>query len=290
MPPASNRRPVVITADDFGLSSAVNEAVEIAHRDGVLAATSLMVAAPHAGDAVARAKRLPSLKVGLHLVLVEGDAALGAADIPDLVDSAGRFPAAQAALGMRYFFTPGIRRQLEAEIRAQFRSFAATSLVLDHVNTHKHMHMHPTVLRLILEVGSEFGMRALRLPCEPPGPIARVDPAHRDTAGAQALRLWARMLAGRARRAGLVVNDWIFGLAWSGAFDSKRAAALAAYLPQGIGELYFHPAVSRPPELVTPMPGYRHEDEFAALLDDGFRTALAAHGLVPSGYEALWSA
>ena len=62
---------LVVTADDFGLSLEVNEAVEQAHREGILTAASLMVSAPAAADAVARAKRLPSLRVGLHLVLVE---------------------------------------------------------------------------------------------------------------------------------------------------------------------------------------------------------------------------
>lgn len=63
---------LVITADDFGAASEVNDAVEAAHGNGVLTAASLMVAAPATADAVARAKRIPSLRVGLHLVLVEG--------------------------------------------------------------------------------------------------------------------------------------------------------------------------------------------------------------------------
>ena len=67
---------LVITSDDFGAAPEVNEAVEQAHRDGVLTAASLMVAAPGAADAVERAKRLPSLGVGLHVVLVEGKPAL----------------------------------------------------------------------------------------------------------------------------------------------------------------------------------------------------------------------
>ena len=78
---------LVVTADDFGLSLEVNEAVEQAHRDGILTAASLMVSAPAAADAVARARRMPSLRVGLHLVLVEAWPTLPAADLPDLTDS-----------------------------------------------------------------------------------------------------------------------------------------------------------------------------------------------------------
>ena len=43
---------LIVTADDFGLHEAVNEAVEQASRTGVLTAASLMVAAPAAADAI----------------------------------------------------------------------------------------------------------------------------------------------------------------------------------------------------------------------------------------------
>ncbi len=143
-------REVVFSADDFGLTPAVNEAVERAHRDGILDQASLMVAGAAAGDAVRRARAMPSLKVGLHLVVIEGPAVSPAADIPLLVDGSGRFPSDQAALGLRYFFSPEARRQLAREIRAQFAAFAATGLRLDHANAHKHMHLHPTVGRMMI--------------------------------------------------------------------------------------------------------------------------------------------
>ncbi|MGH7190361.1 MAG: ChbG/HpnK family deacetylase, partial [Acetobacteraceae bacterium] len=85
MPSAAQARPrqVVLTADDFGLSVAVNEAVERAHTEGILGAASLMVGGAAAEDAVARARQLPELRVGLHLVLVEGPAVLPREEIPD---------------------------------------------------------------------------------------------------------------------------------------------------------------------------------------------------------------
>ena len=164
---------VVFTADDFGLSESVNEAVERAHRDGILNAASLMVAGPAAADAVRRARALPSLRVGLHLVVIEGPAVLPVTVIPDLVDAAGQFPSDQFRLGVRYFFRPQVRRQLAAEIRAQFAAFAATGLTLDHANAHKHMHMHPTMGRLMIDIGRDFGLRAVRVPAEPPGVLAQ---------------------------------------------------------------------------------------------------------------------
>src|SRR3954454_22529044 len=117
---ARHHRPmkrVTFSADDFGLSESVNEAVERAFRDGILNAASLMVAAPAAEDAVRRARALPGLRVGLHLVVIEGPGVLPPAQIPDLVSPDGQFPSDQLGLGLRYFFRPRVRRQLAAEIR-----------------------------------------------------------------------------------------------------------------------------------------------------------------------------
>ena len=148
-------RRLIVTADDFGLAVPVNEAVERAHREGVLTCASLMVSAPAAEDAIERAHSLPSLRVGLHLTLVRGRPALPASDVPDLVGNDGEFPRNLVSAGLRFFFLPGIRRQLEREIRAQFEAYRATGLAMDHVIVHNHMHLHPTLLGLILKVGRE---------------------------------------------------------------------------------------------------------------------------------------
>ena len=95
---------LIVTADDFGLVREVNDAVEAAHRDGVLTAASLMVAAPAARDAVERARRLPSLRVGLHVVLTEGAPVLPASDLSHLVDGRGMLRSDMAALGATLAF------------------------------------------------------------------------------------------------------------------------------------------------------------------------------------------
>lgn len=260
---------ITLTADDFGLSEAVNEAVERAHRDGVLTAASLMVGAPAAADAVARARRMPGLRVGLHLVVIEGPAVLPPTTIPALVDARGWFPADQLRLGMRYFFLPHVRRQLAREIDAQFAAFAATGLPLAHADAHKHMHLHPTVGRLMLAAGRAHGLRRVRVPAEPPAVMARL-----GAPGGQALHAWSRLLRAQVRRAGMAAPDTVFGLAWSGAMTADRVRRLLAVLPPGDIELYFHPASRRDALLDRLMPNYDHEGELAALLDPGVRAAL----------------
>src|SRR5258708_3373462 len=143
------------------------EAVPQARAAGVLTAGSLMVAAPAAADAVRRARDLPNLRVGLHLVLADGSAMLAPDLIPALADGTGRMNSRMFVNGVRFFAFRGVRRQLEAEIRAQFAAFARTGLTLDHVNVHKHFHLHPTLLEMLLRIGREYGVTAVRGPEEP---------------------------------------------------------------------------------------------------------------------------
>lgn len=276
---------VIFSADDFGLSEAVNEGIERAHRDGILRSTSLMVAGPAAADAVRRAHRLPGLRVGLHLVVIEGPAALPAIQIPQLVDASGRFPSDQLALGLRYFFVPSARRQLAAEIRAQFNAFAATGLPLDHANAHKHMHLHPTVGHLLLRIGREFGLRAVRIPAEPPWVLANCGTP--GTLGDRLLYRWTDLLRYQARRAGMRMNDHCFGLAWSGRMTAERLQRLAQNLPTGVSEIYFHPAERRDITLDRLMPDYQHEGELQTLLHPGVAAAFRAAGAIPIAFDAV---
>jgi chitin disaccharide deacetylase len=236
-----------------------------------------MVAAPAAADAVRRAKAMPRLRVGLHVVAIEAEAMLPASEVPDLVDTRGRFSAAQLLLGVSYVFRHRVRRQLAAEIRAQFAAFAATGLSLDHANAHKHMHLHPLVGRLMIGIGREFGLRALRIPAEPPSVLAAS--GARAGFADRALFHWSGLLRLQARHGGLFTNDHCFGLAWSGGMTSERLLRLIPHLPQGVSEIYFHPS------LQAETPGYRHEEELAALLDSRVRDGLTQAGQLTSYSE-----
>jgi chitin disaccharide deacetylase len=260
---------LIVTADDFGLHEAVNEAVERGYRDGVLRAASLMVAAPAVADAVARAKQNPGLAVGLHLVLADGRAMLPPSRIPDLVDARGMFNSDMVRNGFRFFFLPHVRRQLADEIRAQFEAFAATGLPLDHVNAHKHFHLHPTILSMMLKIGGQYGLRAIRLPSEPGmGPW---------------LRPWLALMRWRMQRAGVAHNDHVFGLRHSGGMDETVMLDILQQLPDGLSEVYLHPAAHG--KLTESMADYRHADELAALLSPRVRDAIAQRYLLCSGFS-----
>jgi chitin disaccharide deacetylase len=257
---------LIVTADDFGAAREVNEAVEHAHRNGVLTAASLMVAAHAAADAVARARTMTTLRVGLHIVLVEGRPVLPAASIPDLVDASGYFRTDMVRAGVGMFLRPVVRRQLAQEIAAQFEAFRATGLALDHVNTHKHFHLHPTIASTILKIGAGYGMRAMRVPQEPRAVLAKAEPGAR-IGRADVTSPFTRLLRRRLRASGLCVPDAVFGLAWSGRMNAVRLCGLIAHLPEGLSEIYLHPASRGGFEGAAP--GYRYEEELLALTDNG---------------------
>jgi chitin disaccharide deacetylase len=273
---------LIVTADDFGLHEAVNEAVEQASEAGVLTAASLMVAAPAAADAIRRARALPHLRVGLHLVLADGSAMLTPDLIPDLADRAGRMNSRMFVNGVRFFAFPGVRRQLEAEIRAQFSAFARTGLTLDHVNVHKHFHLHPTLLEMLLRIGREYGVTAVRVPDEPLWFAARGG----RFAGANAALLapWIALMKRRLRSAQVPYNDRVFGVAASGAMDEAKLLEIIDRLPPGVTEIYLHPATLSGSAIAASMSQYRHAEELAALLSPRVRGAIAAAGIGHGGF------
>jgi hopanoid biosynthesis associated protein HpnK len=242
-----------------------------------------MVGAPAAADAVSRARRLPDLRVGLHLVLVDGLPTLPCAEIPGLVRRDGRFDPNMGRAGIRFFALPEVRRQVAMEVRAQFEAFRATGLLLDHVNAHKHMHLHPTVTRMIIEIGRDFGMTAVRVPFEPVEPLRAAFPDEHHSASLY--RPWIDWLRRRLQSAGLFVNDSLFGLSWTGRMVEGRLLRLLPQLPQGVSEIYFHPATVRSASLSATMPGYRHEDELAALLSPAAKSLVADLGIRLGGYS-----
>jgi hopanoid biosynthesis associated protein HpnK len=272
---------LVVTADDFGAAREVNDAVLDAHQNGVLTAASLMVAAPFAADAVARAKAMPSLRVGLHLVLVEGKPVLPPSQVPDLIDAAGDFRTDMARAGAAMFFLPHVKRQLAAEIAAQFAAFRATGLMLDHVNAHKHFHLHPTIAALMLAIGRDFGLKAARVPLEPAAVLARIEP-RQASAVVMITQPFARSLRRRFTRAGIASPDAVFGLAWSGAMTAPRLKGILDHLPDGLSEIYLHPATGAYPGSA---PGYRYAKEHAALLDSAVIAAARRSDIRLGGFS-----
>ena len=220
-------------------------------------------------------------------MLTDGWSVLPHREIPDLVDEGGRFTRSMVADAVRAFASARIRRQVAAEIRAQFEAFRATGLELDHVNAHKHFHVHPTLLRLILEIGSEFGIRAIRVPQEPLW-LARAS-GGKALAGAVFLRPWLALMKRQLRKHRIMHNDSVFGISCSGNLDEATLLAILAKLPPGATEIYLHPEVPASSAVMSAI-ALPPANELQALTSRRVRAALQSTNAVCGGFADLIAA
>jgi hopanoid biosynthesis associated protein HpnK len=238
-------RRLIVNADDFGRSHSINEAVIRAHREGILTTASLMVNESSCAEAVEMARQNPSLGVGLHLTLLMGRSALPPKEIPGLVNERGEFLNDPVKVGFQYFFRRELREPLRREIHAQFARFRETGLVLDHVNGHLHLHLHPTVFGILMQDAKALGIERMRLTRDPfwmDVPLARGKRVYRAT---HAMIYF--ILSGRAksafRRNNLRHTQRVFGLLQNDRVDEAYISKLLPVLPAGDSELYSHPSL-----------------------------------------------
>jgi hopanoid biosynthesis associated protein HpnK len=224
---APKLKSLIVTGDDFGRSSEVNEAIERCHEAGFLTQASLMVHEAAAEEAVRIARRHAGLCVGLHLTLCDGRAAAASR----ITNDAGRFITSPARAGWSYAFRPSLGEALRAEICAQFERFRALGLASTYWDGHTHLHLHPTILRLTLPFAAEHQFRATRLVREP-GSWALVP---------QIFEWLSRAAIPRLQRHGIHFTDATFGLRDTGQMTTETVARLLQALPEGVSELYFHP-------------------------------------------------
>jgi hopanoid biosynthesis associated protein HpnK len=270
-------RRLIVNADDFGLSASANCAVIRAHREGILTTASLMVNEPGFTEAVELARQNPMLGVGLHLTLLQGHAALPPAEIPGLVNGLGEFSNSPLGVGLAYFFRPALREQLRAEIRAQLDKFRATGLKLDHVNGHLHLHLHPTVFKILMAESSQAHITHMRLTRD------CLNRSRRMASGRWFYRFSHaaifELLSGHARK--ILAEKQIrhtqitFGLLQDSQVDEAYILKLLPELPEGNSELYAHPSMDR----------FRHE--FEALTSQRVKDEIRELGIQLVRYQDL---
>ncbi|MEH1890044.1 MAG: hopanoid biosynthesis-associated protein HpnK [Nostoc sp.] len=273
---AQRRRFAIINGDDFGFSRGVNQAIIQAHEQGVLTSTSLMVTGDAAEEAIALARNHPNLAIGLHLVLVCGQSVLPPEQIPHLVDSKGNFPDSALKAGLRYQFQSAAHEELRQEIRAQLEKFRDSGLPLSHLDGHLHLHAHPVILRILVELAQEFDIRFIRLPSEELGMNLKLDSRELVTK-----LVWAAVF-GRLRRYGedLLIShgikfaDKVYGLLQTGNMTEEYLLGLIPQIQADLVEIYSHPAVFNPGDV-----------ELAALLSEQVREVLNVNGFELTNYH-----
>jgi chitin disaccharide deacetylase len=274
---SSEKRRLIVNADDFGLSKSVNEAVIRAHCEGVLTTASLMVNESGVDEAVALAKENPKLGVGLHLTLLVGHSALAPEKIPGLVNSRGEFSESPVGVGMNYFFKRSLHEQLRAEIHAQFEKFHSTGLPLDHVNGHLHFHLHPTIFKILMEDSDKLGIRHLRLTRDCLSRSRKISRGHWFYRVSHATIF--EFLSSRARKPleqkKIRHAQITFGLLQNARVDEEYVLKLLDVLPPGDSELYSHPSLDE----------FKHE--FDALVSPRVKEKIKSLGIELIRYQDL---
>lgn len=278
-----------MTGDDFGLSIPVNEAVSQAHQKGILTTTSLMVAAPEAEDAIARAKAIPTLNVGLHLVLSNGRSCLPASEIPDLVDANGEFSNKLVSSGIKMFFVDKVKQQLKDEIRAQFEAFKASGLHLDHVNAHNHMHLHPAVFDAIIKIGQDYGMNAVRVPDEKP--LKALIDTHQQKLLRTACWLFLKPFISRMKKRlaerNIKFNSHILGFHHSGHVNLDNLVRMLSNLDDGVSEVYLHPATALWDGIDPAAKDYEFEAEYKALIHPRIKRIIEKFSIELTNFQKI---
>jgi hopanoid biosynthesis associated protein HpnK len=238
-------RALVVNGDDFGLTAGVNAGILDAHARGILTSASLFANAPATADAIAIARRTPTLGVGCHLTLVDGVPMLPSSELPTLA-AGGRLRPTWIAF-IRDVVLGRIQiGEIERELTAQVQRLVDAGLTLTHLDSHKHVHAYPPVFAIVGRIARRFGIPAVRVPCEP-RPLtlvrryARAAGPRRQAIENLALVPWAARDRSWLRRNGFPPAARFLGRALTGAFTPAALRGLVESLPEGTSELMMHP-------------------------------------------------
>jgi chitin disaccharide deacetylase len=238
-------RRLIVNADDFGYTSGVNRAIVEAHSHGVVTSSTLMANGPAFAEAVQLSKTVRQLSVGCHVVLTDGDPVLGAKQLPSIT-TASHFRDGMVAFAARAIAGGINADEITAEATAQIRKLQSAGIAVSHIDTHKHTHLFPKILRPLLRAAAACGVRALRNPFGPRLPLRSGHLLSRPG-------LWTRYVevrilngfAGKFREAvdreGFTTPDGTLGIVVTGALDETLFYAIARCIPEGTWEFVCHP-------------------------------------------------
>jgi chitin disaccharide deacetylase len=268
-------RRLIINADDFGLTSGVNRGILESHQNGVVTSSTLMACGARFDDAAALAAQAPKLSVGCHVVLVDGSPILSGAEVSSLASNGSppRFRESLISVACRAAAGRLDQEQIENEVTAQIRKLQAAGIAVSHLDSHKHTHIFPVVLRGMLRAAGNCGVRAIRNPFEPLV-FAKVGSWKRQFQ-LRVLQRYRQGFRNELAKAGMVTPDGCIGIAIAGGLTLSAFQELIDRLPEGTWEFVSHPGYtdSELGEIKTRLRGSR-EKELAILTSDAAKESL----------------
>ena len=244
-------RRLIVNADDFGFTAGVNRAIVETYKHGIVTSTTLMANGRAFENAVVLAKTVPGLAVGCHVVLIDGEPVLDAEQLPSITCTATNSSGIGFRNNLKSFAVRALARRMDAgeierETSAQIRKLQSAGLNVSHVDTHKHTHLFPQVLRPLLQAARACGVRAVRNPFGPSKPLRSSELLRRPGlwtryAEVKILRTLATTFRDAAHRFGVITPDGTLGIVVTGALDEQLFRAIADVIPEGTWEFVCHP-------------------------------------------------
>jgi hopanoid biosynthesis associated protein HpnK len=239
-------RRLIVNADDFGFTAGINRGIVESHTRGIVTSSTLMANGRAFDDAVRLAKSVPRLSVGCHVVLIDGEPVLDAKQLPSLTSSSAQFRDGVMSFAARALAGRLDPAEIEAEVSGQIRKLQAAGVSVSHLDTHKHTHLFPAVLRPLLRAARACGVSAIRNPFGPRKPLRSSELLKRPSlwtryAEVRILRTLAAKFRDTATGEGFVTPDGTLGIVVTGALDEKLFRGIAAIIPEGTWEFVCHP-------------------------------------------------
>lgn len=144
---------LIINADDFGYSRAVNYGILDAYKYGLVTSTTIMSGMPGFYPAVEIAKANLGLGVGVHLTLTCGKPVLN--NVNKLVDENGIFKKEKYYLGTK---EQADMDQLYCEWDAQIKKTKEAGIDITHLDAHHHAHTFGDNYKIVAELSKKYDL------------------------------------------------------------------------------------------------------------------------------------
>ncbi len=230
---------LIVNADDFGISEAVNRGIIEAHDRGIVTSTSLMATGAAFEHAVELARSRPGLAVGVHLVLTEHRPLVGPAAVPSLVEPGGAFPPHVLRLLRNQLRRRSSPAEVREELDAQIRRVSSAGIVINHLDGHQHVHVVPGIASVVADLAAAHGITAVRYPAERVRAHMLKSMRHAPRVVEQ---LVLRLLCAASPLERLRRSDDFVGFYFGGRLDELNLSTVLSGLPaSGVVELMCHP-------------------------------------------------
>lgn len=278
---------VIFNADDFGIHTAVNQAVVEAYEKGVLRSTSLLASGPAFEEAVRLAKKCPNLGIGIHLCLVGSlPTILSPREVPSLVENTGLVPESYAMFIKKIVEGRINYEQVYRELDAQMEKITATGLSITHVDSHQHMHMVPQIWAIVQSLMKKYHIHRVRIPQESylfktfsAGPVRML--------GRNGLTFLAQRALQDVKRLHFTTTDYFWGMVDGGNMNLHNVTYVLQRMPFGVHEIMMHPGMSTSVLSQSFSWGYHWEEELYALTSPSIKALMAERQIEPIHFGML---